>query len=156
MSIPHVPDDAPLQERNRLPAPVRCSTDALRVLFLAADQPLVSETLAFLLDDDGIGGIITVVSGTVEPDAVLAVAECMSRAAQQVPRASALVLATVRPQGGVLPGDVDRWLDASAIAALCGIDLIEWYVIGPSGARCPRDLLGEPERWSRLGGRRAS
>jgi hypothetical protein len=59
------------------------------------------------------------------------------------------VIATVRPHDGVLPGDVDRWLDASSIARDHGIELIEWYVIGPHGTQCPRDLLGEPERWGR-------
>lgn len=132
------------------PAPVRCATDALRVLFLAASQPLEPETLAFLLDRHGNGGVITVVSGTVDADSVLAVAECFARAAEGLPQATALVLATVRPNGRVLPGDIDRWLDASALAATHGVDLIEWYIIGASGAQCPRDLLGEPERWSRL------
>jgi hypothetical protein len=133
------------------PAPVRCATDALRLLFLSASQPLEPETLAFLLDADGNGSIITVVSGTVEPDSVLAVAECIARAADGLPHASAMVLATVRPSGCVLPGDIDRWLEASALAATHGVDLIEWFIISSSGAQCPRDLLGEPERWARLG-----
>lgn len=145
MPAPEVPDVPMLH-----PAPVRSGTDALRVLFLSASQPLEPETLAFLLDRHGNGSVITVVSGTVEPDSVLAVAECLSRAAEGSPRAAALVLATVRPSGCVLPGDIDRWLEASALAATHGVDLIEWYVIGASGAQCPRDLLGEPERWSRL------
>jgi hypothetical protein len=132
------------------PAPVRCGTDALRLLFLAASQPLEPETLALLLDRHGNGGVIAVVSGTVDADSVLTVAECFACAAEGLPRAAALVLATVRPNGCVLPGDIDRWLDASALAATHGVDLIEWYIIGTSGAQCPRDLLGEPERWSRL------
>ena len=145
MPDPEVPD-VPL----RRSAPVRCGTDALRVLFLAASQPLEPETLAFLLDRNGNGSVITVVSGTVDPDSVLAVTECLTRAGEGSPRSAALVLATVRPTGCVLPGDIDRWLEASALAATHGVDLIEWYVIGGSGAQCPRDLLGEPERWARV------
>ncbi len=133
------------------PAPIRCGTDALRVLFLSASQPLEPETLAFLLDSQGNGSVITVVSGTVAADSMLAVVECLSRAAEGVPKASALVLATVRPTGCVLPGDIDRWLEASDLAAAHGVELIEWFVISASGAQCPRDLLGEPERWARLG-----
>jgi hypothetical protein len=106
--------------------------------------------LAFLLDRDGNGSVITVVSGTVDPDSVLSVVECITRAADGLPRAAAMVLATVRPHGSVLPGDIDRWLEASALAAAHGVDLIEWFIIGASGAQCPRDLLGEPERWQRL------
>ena len=132
------------------PAPVRCGTDALRVLFLSMSQPLEPETLAVLLDRHGNGSVVTVVSGTVQADSVLSVTECIVRAAQGLPRAAAMVLASVRPAGRVLPGDIDRWLEASALAATHGVDLLEWYVIGPSGAQCPRDLLGEPERWSRL------
>ena len=139
--FPHPNDPLPA------PAPVRCAADALRVVRLALTLPPQPETLAFLLDDQGVGGVITLVSGTTDPDAVLAVTECLARAAQVVPRAVALVLATVRPGGGVEPGDVDRWLEASHLAAQCDIVLFEWFVIGSLGVSCPRDLLGEPERW---------
>ena len=129
------------------PSPVRCGTEALRVLLLSASQPLQPETLAFLLDRHGHGSVITVVSGTVDPDAVLAVTECIARAAEGLPRAESMVLATVRPTGHVLPGDIDRWMEASDIAEAHGVTLIDWYIIGASGAQSPRDLLGEPERW---------
>jgi len=132
------------------PAPIRCGADALRILFLSLSQPLEPETIAFLLDRDGNGGVITIVSGTAEADSVLAVTECLATAAEGVPHAVALVLATVRPTGCVLPGDIDRWLEASSLAAAHGIRLIEWYVISSTGAQCPRDLLGEPERWPRV------
>lgn len=134
----------------RRPAPVRCGTDAQRIVFLALSRPLEHETLVFLLDRHGNGGVITIVSGTVAADSVLAVTECFSRAAQAVPEAAALVVASVRPGGCILPGDIDRWLEASAIATLHGVRLLEWYVVNESGAQCPRDLLGEPERWSLL------
>ena len=63
-----------------------------------------------------------------------------------------VVLATVRPDAAhnvpaTLPGDLDRWLEASEITEAHGIELIEWFVIGPAGVDCPRELLGEPERW---------
>jgi hypothetical protein len=127
--------------------PVRGTADALHLLSLAVATPLEHETLAFLLDSNGIGGIITVVSGTEEPDAVVDVVEVMSRAGEGVERARSLVVASVRPASGVLPGDVDRWLECSAIAEECGLQLVEWFVVGPHGVECPRDLLGEPERW---------
>ena len=142
--------DSPHPPQLPRPAPVRCAADALRVLFIAAGNPLEPETLAFMLDAHGNGGVITVVSGTTQPDSVLAVAECMARAAEGVPRAAALVLASVRPHGTVLPGDIDRWLEASQVAAAHGVQLVEWFVITHSGAQSPRDLLGEPERWHLL------
>ena len=134
----------------KLPAPVRCAADALRVLFLATTNPLESETLAFVLDSHGQGGVITIVSGTVDADSVLPVTECMARAAERVERATSLVVASVRPGGCVLPGDLDRWMEASTLAAAYGVTLIEWFIITESGAQCPRDLLGEPERWQQL------
>lgn len=134
----------------KVPAPVRCAADALRVLFLATTNPLQPETLAFVLDSHGQGGVITIVSGTVDADSVLPVTECMARAAERIERATSLVVASVRPGGCVLPGDLDRWMEASTLAAAYGVTLIEWFIITESGAQCPRDLLGEPERWQQL------
>jgi hypothetical protein len=131
------------------PTPVRCHADALHLLALAVSRPFEPETLCFVLDAHGVGGVVTVVSGTTTPESVLHVVEFMARAAQGVPRAVSLVAASVRPGGGVLPGDIDRWLEASDIAQQRGVTLLEWYVIGPGGFECPRDLLGEPERWPR-------
>ncbi len=132
------------------PMPVRCAADALRLLFLAATHPLQPETLAFVLDGQGRGGVITIVSGTVDADSVLPVTECMSRAAERVERATALVVASVRPAGCVLPGDIDRWMEASTLAAAYGVVLIEWFIITEAGVQCPRELLGESERWMQL------
>jgi hypothetical protein len=65
-----------------------------------------------------------------------------------VPSICGLVLATVRPHcHGLLPGDVDRWLDAESVAESHGIELVEWFVVTTSGVECPRQLIGEPERW---------
>ncbi|CAN5503590.1 hypothetical protein BH10ACT2_BH10ACT2_10480 [soil metagenome] len=140
----------------RTPTPVRCAADALRVLFLATTNPLQAETLAFILDDQGRGGVITIVSGTVDADSVLPVTECMSRAAERVDRAAALVVASIRPGGCLLPGDLDRWMEASTLAAAYGVTLIEWFIITEAGAQCPRDLLGEPHRWKHLRGDRSA
>jgi hypothetical protein len=63
-------------------------------------------------------------------------------------RLCGLVLATVRPNTtGMLPGDVERWLEAGSITDSHGIELIDWFIIGPAGVECPRQLLGEPDRW---------
>jgi len=119
-------------------------------MFLATGHPLEPETLAFFLDDAGVGGLITVVSGTTEADSVLHVAEYMARAAEGVSHAACLVVATVRPAGGLLPGDAERWRQLDRITDEHGIQLLEWFVIGPDGAHCPRELAGDDERWSPL------
>ncbi|MBI4935644.1 MAG: hypothetical protein HY828_17315 [Actinobacteria bacterium] len=130
------------------PTPVRSAADAISLLSLAVVDPLEAETLAFLLDDEGIGGVIVVFDGTTSADSVLDIVDIMVRTGAQAPACTSLVVASVRPNSGVLPGDVDRWLEASSIASLHGLELLEWYVISPFGIECPRDLLGEPERWA--------
>lgn len=129
------------------PAPVRSATDALRVLLLATPPPLAAETLAFFLDDEGRGGVITIVSDTTDPTTVLPVAECLCRAAEGVPSASALVIASLRPGGTLLAADGERWRDLSRVAADHGVRLLEWFVIGGDGVHCPRELVGDPDRW---------
>ena len=136
--------------RPRLPLasdPIRTSLDALAVVSMAIHRPLEAETIAFFLDDTSHSNTITIVSGTTEPDTILSVAECMALAGAQSPGLCGVVLATVRPDSGTLPGDIDRWLEADAITEAHGIELIEWFIVYPAGVECPRQLLGEPERW---------
>jgi hypothetical protein len=132
--------------------PIRSATEAIAVVSLAIHRPLEAETVAFFLDDFSRSSTITVVSGTTEPDSVLTVAECMALAAAGLPSLCGIVLASVRPGAApnlpaTLPGDIDRWIEANEITELHGIELIEWFVIGPAGVDSPRELLGEPQRW---------
>lgn len=129
------------------PLPVRSATGALQLIEAAATRPLVHETIAFLLDHDGFGSTLLCVSGTDRPDAMLGVVECVARAGEGIARLASIVVASIRPAGGLVPGDVDRWLEASDLADQHGLRLVEWFVIGPNGPECPRDLIGEPERW---------
>jgi hypothetical protein len=127
--------------------PVADAADALALLSLAMHHPMQPEVIAFLLDDAGRGGTIVVVTDAESPDAVLGVVETMCMAAVASTDLCRLVVASVRPTGATRPGDIDRWLEASAIAEVHGVDLVEWFVIGPAGPECPRDLIGDPERW---------
>lgn len=141
-SPPPRPSGAPLR-----PEPVRSSADALRVVLLAVRTPLIDETIAFLLDEHGVGGVITAVSGTDEPDSVLPIAECLALAGSQLPSQMSLVLATVRPQHALLPGDIDRWRALIALTAHHGVRLLEWFVVAPGGVHLPRELAGGPDPW---------
>jgi hypothetical protein len=132
--------------------PIRCALDAIAVVSLVIRRPLEAETIAFFRDENCRSNLITVVSGTTEPDSVLSVAECMATVAASSPTLCGVVLATVRPDSApnlaaTLPGDIDRWIEANEIAESHGVELIEWFVVGPAGVDCPRELLGEPERW---------
>ena len=151
--VPHAALHRPVAGRHTPAEPIRSSIDAIAVVSLAIHRPLESETIGFFVDDHSRSNTITVVSGTTEPDSVLAVAECLALAGRRLADA-------VRSRAGddpagfgdhdlsaTLPGDIDRWIEANAITEAHGIELIEWFVVGPSGVDCPRDLLGEPERW---------
>jgi hypothetical protein len=128
--------------------PIRSAAEAMRVVSLALHHPLEAETVAFFLDESSCSNTITVVSGTVDPDSIISVAECMAIAASRSPSLCGVVLATVRPAStGPLPGDIDRWLEIDSITELQGIELIDWFIVGPSWVECPREVLGEPDRW---------
>lgn len=131
--------------------PICSASDAITLLSAVIHQPLRDETVVVLLDAERCGRSIVVVSGTEDTDAVVAVSECMAAVVNDSIPGGALVLATVRPGGGVLPDDVDHWLDASEVCETLGVELVEWFVIGGSAddviIGCPRDLLGETPRW---------
>jgi hypothetical protein len=133
--------------------PVDSAPAALAVIRLAMHRPARSETIAIVLGDDHRGRSIVVVDGTDDPDSVVAVVERLTDTIAASGRDGALVIASIRPGRGPVPGDLDRWLEASAIAEDAGVDLLEWFVIdgtaGGGTAWCPRDLLGEPPRWPR-------
>jgi hypothetical protein len=143
---PHVPR----ARRDRVVTP----DDALAIAALAASSPPRAETIAFLLDDSYRGtGLITVVTDTHDADSVVRIAEVMAELgalSQGVGRETAhLVIVSVRPDADVEPDDAFRWCSASDIAECHGMTLVEWFVVGRSGVDCPRDLLGEPDRWPR-------
>ena len=127
--------------------PLECAEDALAV-FLSAARPYDHEVLAILLDPDAIGDQVIVITGTTDPDSVIEVGRAVAAAASRSPRPFRwLVLASGRPDSGTLPGDVDRWLEVDSLVAASGIELVDWFVIGPAGPECPRELFGEPSRW---------
>ena len=90
---------------------------------------------------------MVVVDGTTSPDAVVEVMELVAEAAAEAGREHAIVIASVRPGDGPLPGDVDRWIELSDLADTFGCELLEWFVISDQVAWCPRDFLVEPPRW---------
>jgi hypothetical protein len=141
----HAPSTAPSPRRSS--APVTCSADALEVCLLAVHRPLRHETVAFLVDAAGYGSVITVVSGTHQPDHLFRVVECLAEAGCRSDRMASIVIASVRPHSGLVPGDIDRWFEASAVADAYGLELKEWFVVSPAGVECARELVGEPERW---------
>ena len=133
--------------------PVDSAGAALAIVDMVMHHPPVEETIALVLDGDRRGRTVVIVDGTTEPDAVLDVVERVAGSIAATGRTGCLVLATIRPRGGPLDGDDERWLEASELADDVGVELLEWFVLSgdtPSvraRAWCPRDLLGEVPRW---------
>jgi hypothetical protein len=119
---------------------------ALLTVSMAIHRPLRHETVVAVLDDARRGIAIAVVTGTCRADDVIEVVECLTSPAAHDGAAAGIVVASVRPGGGLDPGDADRWLEQSAVAEQHGVELLEWFVIG-TDVHCPRDLLGEKPRW---------
>ena len=126
--------------------PIRSADDALAVLALGA--PYGNDTIVILLDTDRCGCSVMVVTDTVEPDALFRVIDSCLEATRRHPVIDAVILASSRPDGDTEIDDVHRWLEASDQCRAGGLELVEWFVLGRSGPRCPRQLFGEPERWT--------
>ena len=120
---------------------------ALQTILAAVHHPAESQVVAVLLDPDYIGQTVLVVDGTTSPDDVVEVMEFVVEAAAEAGREDVIVLASIRPDTGPLPGDVDRWIELSDLADSHGCELVEWFVISDRVAWCPRDFLIEPPRW---------
>ncbi len=129
------------------PAPIRNAAQAMDLIDAVVHHPLEPEIIGFLLDDGGRGNHILVVKDAGDPDCVFAVAECLAAVGERVPPLGRLVLASVRPIGGLLSGDVERWWELNDIADVHGIELIDWFVLGESGIDSVRLLTPEPSRW---------
>jgi hypothetical protein len=126
--------------------PIRDEAAALSVVRLAMQHPASPETIAVMLDHERRGVSLVVVRGTHHPDDVVDVADRLSALAAGGDRIGGFVLASIRPGGGLDPGDADRWLEMSDGCEQLGLELVEWFVIAATVA-CPRDLLGERPRW---------
>jgi hypothetical protein len=129
---------------------------ALSVVAMAIHRPLRHETIALLLDRQHRGSAVVVISGTEAPDDVIDVVSRLVSPFAHDGSIGAVVVASVRPGhpgAGAGEADIDRWLELSDIVHEAGAELLEWFVIDDA-VTCPRDLLGEPPRWSSGGARR--
>lgn len=130
---------------------------ALALVASAASRPPSAETIVVLLGHDRTGSCIVIVDGTDPPDREVDAVEAIAGAVEHARvehagveharhHVTAMIVASVRPGGGVVLGDADRWLEMSSVAEHHGLVLVEWFVCGHE-VDCPRDLLAEPPRW---------
>jgi hypothetical protein len=131
----------------RVPSiPITCPADALGVLSQVRHHPDRAEVVALVLEDRRTVAVVAV-DHADDPEAVGDVVEFLAEALSATDRPGELVIATIRPSPGPLPGDVERWVAATCIAEDAGCELIEWFVITGEVAWCPRDIYGAPSRW---------
>jgi hypothetical protein len=126
--------------------PIDTPEAAVSMVSVLMSRPPRFETIVIPLDDQRRGLSVVVVAGTVEPDSFFDILDIVGLAAAGSDEVAGLVVATVRPHGGVDDRDVDRWLEGSALLGDRGIELVEWFIVGEEIC-CPRDLLGERPRW---------
>lgn len=131
--------------------PILCPEAALAVIDLARSQPERAEHLCILLDSDRCGHAIVSVVDPPDDDSVLTVVDTIGSACEVVAAGveapASLIVATIRPERGLDAADASRWQLAEIAAAVHGAVLLEWFVIGPDGVECPRELAGRPARW---------
>jgi hypothetical protein len=125
--------------------PIRSADDALAVLALGA--PYGHDTIMIPLDTERRGSSVIVVNDTFDADALFQVIDVCIDVARRIADIDAVILASSRPEGDARPDDVHRWLEASDQCRAGGLVLVEWFVLGRSGPRCPRELFGAPARW---------
>jgi hypothetical protein len=127
--------------------PIDSAVDALAVISFAMNDPMAPEIIAVLLDHEHCGVSILVVTGITHPDALFDVLRAITDAAGPLDVLGGVVLASVRPDGGLEPADGDRWLAAVDILDERGIELLEWLVIDDASVSFPREMAGDPSRW---------
>lgn len=144
---PSTPFPRGLPRRGR--DPIATPTVALTLLGAAVTRPWRRECLLVPLDARFVGGEIIAVDGTDDLEGLI------ERLVPPLRRAGLaavwLLAATVHPTGAHAvaggPDWADRWLAAADAADRAGCPLLEWFVLGPGGSWCPRDVLGIPPRW---------
>lgn len=137
-----VPHRLPRARLDPIDSPL-CAMSAISALM---GRPPRSETIVIALDAHRCGLAVIVITGTVAPDSFIDVIDIVRRSAGGGDPIAAVVVASVRPGGGIDERDIDRWLEASAMLDEGGVELVEWFVVGDEVC-CPRDLLGERPRW---------
>lgn len=141
----------PASAFNRIPRagidPILSAEDALAVFSLELTAPLTFRTLAMFIDSSGCGGRLMIISGTDEPHMVVDVADMLAVAAAGRAHISGMVLASIRPGGGVLPDDDTLWFEMDAVLQEHCLVLLDWLVVGRGGTRSMIEELGVPSRW---------
>lgn len=124
---------------------IRDPHDALALILHADATSPGDKIVAIVLDHrDRVISLLTVTSPP-DADGLFGVLEAIGRR-NSAGLIRGVILASCRGDHGLDADDADRWMEASDLCTPYGIDLVEWFVVGPTIV-CPRDILGEPPRW---------
>jgi hypothetical protein len=147
--VPHT-----LHHPSAPPARLTDEVATLQLLDLAISRPHRSETVVVLADDAHLGHTCFIVSGTSAADDVLDIAALVLEVAERSPAVHAVVLATVRPAEpytALERSDRDRGLELLELFEEGGLELLDWFVIGPDGPSSLREQSGLPLLWRGAG-----
>jgi hypothetical protein len=122
-------------------------------LLMTRDQP---GSLAIMMEDNGRPGTCVAVDGGGDPDGVFSVSSCITRVCERTPQIAAVILASVRPAYPPDSADIDRWFDLADEFGLIGVELLEWFVVGPDFAIGMREMTGCVPAWPSPSDRRGS
>ena len=105
------------------------------MLGLMVSDPMRTETIVLLLDHERRGIGVMVVSGTIPLDSIFDVLDVIT----SIDSTNWAVSSSHRSAAGsgvddLDERDVDRWLECSSMLEDAGIELVEWFVIGPTSS----------------------
>jgi len=104
-------------------------------------------TLAILMEDNALPGVCVAVDGGDHPDAVFSVCVCVTEVLKRNPQIAGVVLASVRPHDSPDCDDIDRWFELVHDFEQLGVELLEWFVVGPAFAVGMRAITGCVSAW---------
>lgn len=135
-----LPIDVPRAHRD----PITSATQALSVFALAITRPLRPETFVLMMSHDHRGiGLFALNSGG---DLRLLIDHVISRCvAENTARAVAIASIRLQRQSQFQCGN--EWTTSRDICQRAKVQLVDWFVIGRHGVRCPRIIAHEPGAW---------
>jgi hypothetical protein len=125
--------------------PFRSLGDVLALIEPMLPHVLRPQVIVVFLDDQRRGINAAVIDDIEHDDVVIEVATLM---ALSLGTGGGLVLASVRPDHGVVADDEHRLRLMQRLVADEGVALHDWIVWGPSGPSLPRAVAGLPDPWA--------
>ncbi len=106
---------------------------------VVADPPQSAVIVLLVRCDHSVEGVVEV-SGIQRAEQVLDVLDCVLAAAST--RVEGVIVASIRPDGGIVAADCDLWHDVEETVVDAGLRLIDWYVFGRLSIVNVGELIG--------------